>query len=160
MIARTLARLAQAAQLGVSLLFAGVFAIFIYKIFMRYVFAEPIPWADELSVVLFVWVIFCANALVVRDRQQITFDLLYRPLPPTVKRAAALLRTVILGGLFIAALPTVIDYIRFLWREHTAVLMLPLDYVYACFGLFVFMVGLRAVLAFIGLVGPRWREHL
>jgi TRAP-type C4-dicarboxylate transport system permease small subunit len=160
MIARTLARLAQAAQLAVSLLFAGVFAIFIYKIFMRYVFDQPIPWADELSVVLFVWVIFCANALVVSDRQQITFDLVYHLLPQWGQRGAALLRTVIVGGLFIAALPTVIGYIRFLWREHTAVLMLPLDYVYSCFGLFVFMVGVRAILAFIGLVGPRWREYL
>jgi TRAP-type C4-dicarboxylate transport system permease small subunit len=160
MAAGLVAQAERAARLAVSLMFAGVFAIFIYKIVMRYVFSDPIPWADEVSVILFVWVIFCANALVVSDRQQITFDLVFHVLPPRLQRAAALLRNLVVGCLFAAALPTVVGYIAFLWREHTAVLMLRLDYVYACFGLFVFMVALRALIALVRLAGPRWRAQL
>ena len=121
---------------------------------------RPIPWADEVSVILFIWVIFWANAFILREREQITFDLVYRLLPPRGQRAAALLRTLVVGGLFAAALPTVVDYIAFLWREHTAVLMIRLDYVYACFGLFVFMVAVRACIELARLAGRRWREHL
>jgi TRAP-type C4-dicarboxylate transport system permease small subunit len=159
-MARAIAWLGRAAQLAGSLIFACVFAVFIYKIFMRYAFDRPIPWADEVSVILFIWVIFWANAFILREREQITFDLVYRLLPPSGQRAAALLRTLVVGGLFAAALPTVVDYIAFLWREHTAVLMIRLDYVYACFGLFVFMVAVRACIELARLAGRRWREHL
>ncbi|HMK80782.1 MAG TPA: TRAP transporter small permease subunit, partial [Xanthobacteraceae bacterium] len=63
-------------------LFAAVFLIFVYKIAMRYLAHDAVAWADEISVVLFIWIIFWANAFVVPDRRQITFDLLYRRLGP------------------------------------------------------------------------------
>jgi TRAP-type C4-dicarboxylate transport system permease small subunit len=160
----TLATVWQLARRGTTLvaalMFACVFVIFIYKIVMRYAAHDAVAWADEISVVLFVWIIFWANAFVVDDRRQITFDLVVRLLPPPWRRAAAIARLLIIGGLFAWALPGATDYIAFLWRERTPVLSLRLDFVYVCFGLFVVAVVIRSVLQLFHLIRPDWRRHV
>lgn len=143
-----------------ALLFALVFLIFNYKIVTRYLEHDEAAWADEVSVILFIWIIFWANAFVVRDREQITFDLAYRPLPDRWKRVVALARLVLVGGIFAAALPGSLDYIAFLWRERTPVLNLRLDIIYSCFGLFLVAVVVRSAWLAWRLLGPRWRHYL
>jgi TRAP-type C4-dicarboxylate transport system permease small subunit len=150
----------RAATLVAALMFACVFVIFIYKIVMRYAAGDAVAWADEISVVLFVWIIFWANAFVVEDRRQITFDLVVRLLPPPWRRVAAITRLIIIGGLFAWSLPGVIDYIAFLWRERTPVLSLRLDFVFSCFGLFVVAVVVRSALQLGQLVRPGWRRYI
>jgi TRAP-type C4-dicarboxylate transport system permease small subunit len=143
-----------------STMFAAVFVIFNYKIFTRYFEHDEAVWADEVLVILFIWIIFWANAFLVRDKEQITFDLVYRLLPEPAKRAVALARVVLIGGIFAYALPGSLDYIRFLWREHTPVLNLPLDYVYSCFGLFLIAVIARSFVSAVKLLGARWRDQI
>jgi TRAP-type C4-dicarboxylate transport system permease small subunit len=150
----------RAASLIASAMFACVFAAFIYKIVMRYVAHDAVAWADEVSVVLFVWMIFWANAFVVPDRRQIRFDLVVRLLPPPWQRVAAIARLVIIGGLFLWALPGVVDYVAFLWRERTPVLSLRLDFVYACFALFAAAVVVRSGIELYQLARPGWRQHV
>src|SRR5437762_1397165 len=101
----------QAANIVSSLMFGCVFAVFAYKIAMRYLAGDAVAWADEVSVVLFVWILFWGNAFVVEDRQQIKFDLVYRLLPESGRRTAAMTRLLIVGGLFLWGLPSVVDYI-------------------------------------------------
>lgn len=153
-------RLRRFAALVPALLFALVFLIFNYKIVTRYLEHDEAAWADEVSVILFIWIIFWANAFVVRDREQITFDLAYRPLPDRWKRVMALARLVLVGGIFAAALPGSLDYIAFLWRERTPVLNLRLDIIYSCFGLFLVAVVVRSAWLAWRLLGPRWRQFL
>ena len=148
------------AQAIASLLFAGVFLVFCYKIIMRYAAHDAVAWADEICVVLFIWIIFWANALLVPDAAQIRFDLLYRAFGPSGQRWIALLRAALIGGLLATSLPGVIDYTLFLWRERTPVLGLRLDYVYACFGLFVAASVVRAVYQILRLLGRNWRRAL
>jgi TRAP-type C4-dicarboxylate transport system permease small subunit len=151
---------ARLAEVIACAMFAAVFLIFIYKIVMRYLEHDAVAWADEVCVVLFVWIIFWANAFVVEDRRQITFDLLYRHLGPHGQRLAAMLRLAILAGIFIYAAPGAIDYIQFLWRERTPVLQWRLDLVYACFGVFLVAVILRSLWWLIGLARRDWRRWL
>jgi TRAP-type C4-dicarboxylate transport system permease small subunit len=141
-------------------MFAAVFLIFNYKIFTRYFERDEAVWADEILVILFIWIIFWANAFLVRDKEQITFDLVYRLLPPKANRAVALTRYGLVGGIFLWALPGSLDYIGFLWREHTPVLGLPLDVVYSCFGIFLIAVIVRALWGAAKLIGPRWRNQI
>ena len=148
------------AERAISAMFASVFLVFVYKIVMRYTAGDAVAWADEVCVILFIWIIFCANAVVVSDRRQITFDLVYRLLSPRARRVSRIVRLIVVGGLFLWAMPAVIDYILFLWRERTPVLSLRLDVVYSCFGLFVAAVITRSLLELIRLAGPHWRQHV
>jgi TRAP-type C4-dicarboxylate transport system permease small subunit len=154
------AKLRQLADWIACAMFAAVFFIFNYKIFTRYFEHDEAVWADEVLVILFIWIIFWANSFLVRDKEQITFDLVYRLLPATVQRYTALARVVLVGGIFAWALPGSLDYIRFLWREHTPVLNLRLDIVYSCFGIFLVAVIVRSTVSAAKLLGPRWRGEI
>jgi TRAP-type C4-dicarboxylate transport system permease small subunit len=153
-------RLRKLADWAACAMFVAVFLIFNYKIFTRYFEHDEAVWADEVLVILFVWIIFWANAFLLRDKQQISFDLVYRLLPDETKRYVALARAALIGGIFAWAFPGSLDYIRFLWREHTPVLNLPLDWVYACFGIFLVAVIARALISGAKLLGPRWRDEI
>ena len=148
------------ARIIASVLFAGVFLVFCYKIVMRYAAHDAVAWADEICVVLFIWIVFWANAFLVPDAAQIRFDLLYRTFGPAGQRWIAVFRALLIGGLLAASLPGVIDYLMFLWRERTPVLGLRLDYVYACFGLFVAASVVRAGCQLWQLLGRNWRAAL
>jgi len=154
------ARLSQAADRLAAAMFAGVFLIFNYKIFTRYFEHSEAVWADEVLVILFIWIIFWAQSFIVRDKDQITFDLVYRLLPARSRRVSALARFVLIGGIFLWSLPGSLGYIRFLWREHTPVLNLPLDWVYSCFGLFLVAVIVRCVFGVWKLLGSRWADEI
>ncbi|MGH7153644.1 MAG: TRAP transporter small permease [Acetobacteraceae bacterium] len=153
-------RAGRGASLVSSLMFVLVFAIFIYKIASRYGWGDEPAWSDELSVILFIWIIFWANAFVLREQDHIRFDLLYHPMPRTVRRVMAILRTLLIGGTFLCALPSIVSYTQFLWREHTPVLQLPLDYVYSCFAIFASAVVVRSFWSLARLLGPDWRRHI
>ncbi len=134
----------RAASFVAGLLFLAVFALFDWKIGARYFGAGEAAWTDEACVILFIWIVFWGNALVLRDSEQIRFDLLYAPASARVRRVMAAMRHLLVGGLFLAALPGSVDYLRFLWRERTPVLGLRLDWVYSCFALFMVSVVARA----------------
>ncbi len=153
-------RLGQAADRLAAAMFAAVFLIFNYKIFTRYFEHNEAVWADEVLVILFIWIIFWAQSFIVRDKDQITFDLVYRLLPPRGRRVAALARFILIGGIFLWSLPGSLGYIQFLWREHTPVLNLPLDWVYSCFGLFLIAVIVRCVFGVWKLLGSRWADEV
>jgi TRAP-type C4-dicarboxylate transport system permease small subunit len=159
-LAAPAARMRQIADWIACAMFAAVFVIFNYKIFTRYFEHDEAVWADEVLVILFIWIIFWVQAFVVREHDQISFDIVVRLLPAPGKRIAALLRNLLIGGVFLWALPGSLGYIRFLWREHTPVLNLPLDWVYSCFGIFLIAMIARALFGVRQLLGARWRDHI
>jgi TRAP-type C4-dicarboxylate transport system permease small subunit len=158
------ARRARAAVRGIdmvcSLLFVVVFLAFLYKIFMRYAQGDAVAWADEITVVLFIWIVFLANSFLVEDRRQICFDLVDRNLPDGGRRAIAIFRMLLLGGILLYSLPGALDYIQFLWRERTPVLRLRLDFIYSCFGIFLVATLVRMAHRIIVLLRPGWRDTL
>ena len=149
-----------AANLVSAAMFAAVFVIFCAKIAARYGGHAEMAWADEVCVVLFIWIIFWANAFVLSDRDHIRFDLVTHAVPPRVRRVMGIVRGVLLAGLFAYAAPATADYVLFLWRERTPVLGLRLDWVYACFAVFIATVPLRAAWSLVRLCGPGWRTEV
>lgn len=141
-------------------MFAVVFVTFIYKIIVRYTLGGAVAWADELTVVLFIWIIFTANSFLLSERRQICFDLVERNLPPGGRRAAVAARSLLLGGIFLWSAPGALDYIAFLWRERTPVLLWRLDFVYSCFGIFLIASLARMALALVSMARPGWRDRL
>jgi TRAP-type C4-dicarboxylate transport system permease small subunit len=136
--------LRSAANLVAALMFAAVFLIFCAKIIMRYGSTGEMAWADEVCIILFIWIIFFANSFILSDHDHIRFDLISHAAAPSVKRWMMIARLLLIGGIFAYATPGTIDYIRFLWRERTPVLGLRLDMVYAIFGIFVVSIPIRA----------------
>lgn len=137
-------RIVRAANILTSLMFATMFLIFCYKIIRRYIPPQTfVSWADELSVILFIWIVFIANGYLVDERRQIAFDLLHRHVSQRSKRYMEITRQLLIGGLFIISCYGVFDYILFLWREKTSALQWRLDIIYLCFGIFMIAIIVR-----------------
>jgi len=114
-----------------ALLFAALLIILVIQITARFVFNQPLPWTDELAVVVYIWLILWAAALMVRPGEQVTFDLLVQSASPTIKVRMQRARYALVGGLAAIAIPKSLDYILFMQREGTPVLGLPLSWVFA-----------------------------
>ncbi|HPD91187.1 MAG: TRAP transporter small permease subunit [Rhodobacter sp.] len=149
--ARVVRRLSEvAATLGFGAL-AGLLA---YTVWQRYVMGTPSSWSDEFAMILFLWLIFGAAALVVPYRDQIAVGLLVDTVPAPWRRWLEVLGAALAGAILLATLPVTMDYIAFLWRERTPALRWRLNHVYLIFALFQGLIALGLLLrALIGLIG-------
>ncbi|MEP9386453.1 TRAP transporter small permease subunit [Mesorhizobium sp. KR9-304] len=143
-----------------AFLFAVMFLGFMIQIVSRYVFNMPVSWSLELCSIAYIWVIFWSCGILVSERRQILFDLLYNRFPPRARRAVALFNTATLGLVFLAAMPGVVDYLLFLGRRTTMLLKLPMDIVYSCFVIFMLAVVVQAAIRVRRLLGRQWRAEL
>jgi TRAP-type transport system small permease protein len=156
-LARGLVKAAEAASTAA---FAAVFFLFLAGIFCRYVLVRPLAWSDELIMVIFLWAVFLTEALVIEDREQVTFDVLYDAVGERTRRAILALGSAIVATMFLIALPTIFDYVRFLWRERTDALRWRLDFVYFCFVIYWVAVIVRSLARLVRLAGPHWRMQV
>src|SRR5262249_44972000 len=91
----------------------------------------------------YVWVIFWGCAFTVPLAAHVAVDLVGPAFAPRARRALYAAGLAALGGLFLWALPGIADYLRFMLRERTPVIDLPLGLVYSVFFAAALMVVLR-----------------
>lgn len=126
-----------------ALLVAAVLLAVLFAIARRYLLGAPLTWTDELSAVLFVWAVFWTAAFAVPIRDHVAFDLVLDTLPASWQRGIGVAASALVGLALLAALPKTFEFVMFLWRERTPALQWRLDYVYACFPLFMGAAGLH-----------------
>jgi len=143
-----------------TLAFAAMFALFLAGIFARYVLGKPLAWSDELIMVIFLWVVFLTEAFVITEREQVTFDGIYDLVGERMRRFILAAGSLAIGIMFLIALPTVFDFVTFLWRERTNALQWRLDIVYFCFVIYWAAVIVRAAFKLVRLAGPNWRDEV
>ncbi len=128
-------------------LFLALFGVFIVQISARFGFNRPLPWTDEAAVILYVWVILWAAATMVPQREHVAFDLIWNSVGPKGRRFMQITGNLLVGALALAALPASWDYVRFMAREGTPVLGVPLFWVYLPFVFMLLALVLRCALA-------------
>ena len=91
-----------------AIILAAIFIIFLLQIFARYtskiawmmpieqvsnwmLSVEPLGWTLNLISLLWVWLIFFGCSFVVRERDHVTFDILYLALPDHLRRTAIII---------------------------------------------------------------------
>jgi TRAP-type C4-dicarboxylate transport system permease small subunit len=119
-----------AAGVGVAL-FAALFGVFVVQVAARFGFDRPLPWTDELAVILYIAVVLWGAALLVPWREHVAMDLVYGLAPRRVRRGLAFVAGAGLAALAAWALPATWDYVRFMHRERTPVLEWSLMAVYS-----------------------------
>lgn len=140
--------------------FAAMFFAFILQVVSRYVFNSPIAWTLELCSIGYIWVVFWACGILVSERQQIVFDVIYNWFKPGPRRWLAIFNTACLGLVFLAAIPGVVDYILFLGRRSTMLLKVRMDLTYSCFAIFMIAVVVGAAIRTRRLLGAQWQQSL
>ena len=58
-------------------LLAVMFVAFIVQIVFRYFFNFPVGWTSELTVITWLWLVLWGAAFVVKESEEIRFDLVY-----------------------------------------------------------------------------------
>ncbi len=144
----------------VALLFGAIVVTFGANIVARYVFSRPIIWADELVVVLLLWVTFLTAAFITQEREQVIFDLIYERFGPRGRRVILITGSTLLVAILGAALPAIFSYTAFLWRERTNVLEWRLDLVYSCFAIFIVALIVRRLVLIARLLTKDWNQAL
>ena len=136
-VPRPVAWLARRAENAAAAMLAVMFAAFIVQIFFRYVANFPVGWTQELSVILWLWLVLWGAAFVVREREEIRFDIIYGAVWPGARRAMCIITAVTLIALYAVSFPAVVDYVTFMKVEKTAYLKVRFDLLYSIYVVFV-----------------------
>ena len=136
--------LRKAAQAIGGVLFLALFTTFLVQIVARFGFDQPLPWSDELAVILYLWVILWSCAFVVPEKEHVMFDLVWNSASPGVRRLMRMVGHTLIGGLAIAATPASWEYVHFMAREKTAVLGLSFEWVFFPFVLLLVALAARS----------------
>jgi C4-dicarboxylate transporter, DctQ subunit len=129
--------LRHAAEGFCGMLLVLMFLCFMVQIISRYVFNYPFGWTDEASVFFWVWGTLWGAAFVIRERNEIRFDIFYSSLSEKTRARAAVITGICCIALFAVSLPATYSYVRFLKVEKAAYMPIRLDYLYSIYVIFV-----------------------
>jgi C4-dicarboxylate transporter, DctQ subunit len=115
----------------------GLFVTFLLQIFSRYVMDEPFGWTLELCLTLWVWIVFFGGAFIVRDQDQITFDILYHAVPKGPRRIMALISAIAIAGTLLWSLAPTWSWIEFLRIKKSPTLRIPMRDIYSIYAVFL-----------------------
>ena len=126
-----------------ALLLVAMFLCFILQITARYVFNYPLGWTDEASVLCWIWCTLWGAAFVLRERDEVRFDIIYSTAGERTRCVFTVITGVATIVLFAIALPAVVAYVTFLKVERSAYLGIRLDYLYSIYVVFSVAVIVR-----------------
>ena len=128
-----------AAMIGV------MFGAFIIQIVFRYLFNFPIGWTSELTVIMWLWLVLWGAAFVVRESDEIRFDLLSGAMGKRTRIAMGIITAVALVVLYAASFPATWKYVTFMKVERTAYLNIRFDWLFSIYLAFAVAVIVRYV---------------
>jgi TRAP-type C4-dicarboxylate transport system permease small subunit len=137
-------------------LLAAVFVAFLVQVFTRYVLNRPVGWTTEVSTLAWVWGILWGAALVLRDEEEIRFDILYGAVPEGVRRVFDVITGLSVVAVFSWSLPAVFDYVTFMRVERSTYLGIRFDWLYSIYLVFAVATIVRhAMIAWRAATGRR-----
>jgi TRAP-type C4-dicarboxylate transport system permease small subunit len=125
-------------------LFLTMFIVFIVQIAARFGLNKPLPWTDEAAVILYVWVILWACAVVVPEREHVVFDLVWNSVGRRARQVMQIMGHTLIGGLALVGLPASWDYVHVMARESSPVLSVPFMWIYLPFVLLLAALVVRS----------------
>jgi C4-dicarboxylate transporter, DctQ subunit len=143
MISNVMARLRQAAEGVLVVMMALMFCAFIAQVVFRYVLGLPLAWSEELCNFLWLWGILWGAAVVMRNHEDIRFDMLYNLLPRRLQRAFTVFASIAIVLLLALSLPATWSYVSFMNVEKSAAMGLRMSWVYGLYVVFVLAMCVR-----------------
>jgi len=115
---------------------AAMFAAFIIQIVFRYLINLPIGRTQELTVILWIWLVLWGAAFVIRETEEVRFDLLYATATENARRVMSLITAIVLVALYGVSLPAVVDYVTFMKVESSAYMKIRFDLLFSIYVVF------------------------
>ena len=108
-----------------------VCVVVLLQVLMRYLFAYPNPWSEEVSRFCFIWMSLLGASLAVEHRAHFGFDQVTKKLPPRAKRAVETFAGAVVLMFSLLLIGTGIALMDLTMGERSAALNLPVALVYA-----------------------------
>lgn len=121
---------------------AVMFLAFIIQIVFRYFLNFPVGWTSELTLVMWLWLVLFGASFVVRESEEIRFDLLVGAVPRRARIGMGIATGVALIVLYGASLPASWSYVSFMKVERSSYLKIPMNWLFS-----IYLVFLVAVIA-------------
>ena len=125
--------------LGVVVISSLIVSIFL-EVFFRYVLNNPSPQLFELSIYLFVWLIYLGGALATRYNQHIRFDLIYRSMPEKARRILEVVFDLLTNGVLLVLFLPAVRYTIQMYPIKASALRVPWTFLLVVFPLFLALV--------------------
>lgn len=139
--------------------FATLFIVFMVQVFFRYVLNNPLSWTQEISEILYVWIVCIGSATIVAEREHVTFSLVYAAVRAPVRRVLAIVGTGFVTLVLIATFYGNLDYIVFTTGQNTPTLRLPMSVVFSAFGVFMVLLIVNGLARIYRLSRPGWEQE-
>jgi len=128
--------LSQRAKDILVLLLATMFVTFILQILFRYVINEPLGWSEEVIVGVWLWTVLWGAAFVLRESEEIRFDIIYSNISERSRRIFTTITGVVLIAVYGISLPAAYSYVSFMKVERSAYLHIRMDVLYSIYVIF------------------------
>jgi len=135
--------LRRGAEAVLVLMMAAMFVAFILQVIFRYVMNLPVAWTDEVCTLVWLWGILWGASFVMRNRDDIRFDMVYSHLPRRVRRTFTLLASGAIVLLLLGSLPATWSYVTFMKVESSASFGIPLNWMFSIYVVFVVAMVVR-----------------
>ena len=122
---------------------AVMFAAFIIQIVFRYFFNFPTGWTSELTVVMWLWLVLWGAAFVLREDEEIRFDLISGSVGRRARIAMGIVTALALVILYGVSLKPSFDYVSFMKVEKSSYLKIRMDWLFSIYGVFLVAVIVR-----------------
>jgi TRAP-type C4-dicarboxylate transport system permease small subunit len=136
-VREALAWLHRRAENVAAALLAVMFAAFVVQIAFRYFLNFPLGWAAELTVVMWLWLVLWGAAFVVKESEEIRFDLLSGAASRRTRIAMGIVAALALLVLYGASLPATYKYVTFMKVETSAYLKIRMDWLFSIYLVFL-----------------------
>jgi C4-dicarboxylate transporter DctQ subunit len=120
-----------------------MFAAFVIQIVFRYFFNFPIGWTSELTVVMWLWLVLWGAAFVVKESEEIRFDLISAATGRRTRIAIGIVAAAALVALYAASLPASYQYVTFMKVERSSYLKIRMDWLFSIYLVFLVAVLVR-----------------
>ncbi|MEO6625855.1 MAG: TRAP transporter small permease subunit [Burkholderiaceae bacterium] len=117
-------------------LLAIIFVAFIIQIALRYIFNWPIGWTAELSVIAWLWLVLWGAAFVLKDEEEIRFDLISANSDRRTRVIMGFIGSVSMIILLGMSLPAAYSYVSFMKVEKSAYMKIPFDWLFSIYLVF------------------------
>ena len=124
-------------------LLAVMFVAFIVQIVFRYLLNFPVGWTSELSVITWLWLVLWGAAFVVKESEEIRFDLIYGAAGRRTRLVIGVITGVSIVILYGISLPATVAYVSFMKVEKASYLKIRFDYLYSIYVIFAVAVIVR-----------------
>ncbi|MGH8690290.1 MAG: TRAP transporter small permease [Burkholderiales bacterium] len=124
-------------------LLAVMFSAFIVQITSRYLFNFPVGWTSELTVICWLYLVLWGSAFVLREREEIRFDLLYAAAGRRTRIAMGIIFAAAVVILYGASLKASFDYVSFMKVEKSSYLKIRMDWLFSIYVVFLVAIIVR-----------------